>query len=70
MEDKQEIFQILLEKQYINAPEACQCGNKKLILSKNNRNKTFGYCFRCTKKNYKKTYSLNNSFLKIINVSK
>ena len=52
-----------MEKKYLNPPDKYKCWNKKLILSKNNRIKTFGYCFRCSKKNYKKVYLLyNNSF--------
>ena len=63
MEDKKEIYQKYIDKHYIKAPEQCQCGNKKLALSKNNRVKNLGYCFRCTRKNCKKIYSLfNNSF--------
>ena len=63
MEDKKELYQKYLDKHYIKAPEQCQCGNKKLSLSKNNRVKTLGYCFRCTRKNCKKIYSIfNNSF--------
>ena len=59
----EQVYQKLLEKKYLNPPDKCQCGNKKLILSKNNRIKTLGYCFRCPKKNCKKIYSLyNNSF--------
>ena len=59
----EQVYKNIFEKKYLNPPDKCQCGNKKLILSKNNRIKTLGYCFRCTKKNCKKVYSLyNNSF--------
>ena len=63
MEDTKELYQKYLDKHYINVPEQCKCGNKKLTLSKNNRVKNLRYCFRCSQKKYKKIYSLyNNSF--------
>ena len=45
MEDKKEIYQNYIHKHYIKVPEQCQCRNKKLALSKNNRVKNLGYCF-------------------------
>ena len=42
MEDTKELNQKYLDQHYINVPEQCQCGNKKLTLSKNNKVKNLG----------------------------
>ena len=63
MEDIQNDLNYNINKKYLNPYEQCQCCNRKLNLNKYNKYKINSFCFRCTKRNCRKTYSLlSNSF--------
>ena len=58
MEGLNDHINYFVEKHFINPPDFCICGNRKITLNKFRKNKINPYCFRCTKKICKKIYTL------------
>lgn len=58
MESLKDQINYYVENHFINPPEICTCGNKKITLNQLKKNKVNPFCFRCTKKNCKKIYPL------------